>query len=84
MKISKAKLQQLILEEVAKHKKLSEDAVPDEVIQNMSISDALAVSIKALAIKFKSIVEAEGGTSDERAARLALAVSQFRKEISEE
>ena len=84
MKISKAKLQQLILEEVAKHKKLSEDAIPAETLQAMSISDALKASITDLAGRFKATVEAEGGTSDDKEARMALAISQFRSEISAE
>jgi hypothetical protein len=84
MKISKARLQQLILEEVAKHKKLSEDAIPVDTLQAISISDALKGNIKALADRFKATVEAEGGTADDKEARMALAVSQFRSEISAE
>ena len=64
MKISKAKLQQLILEEVAKHKKLSEDAIPVDTLQAISISDGLKGNIKALADRFKAIKK--GGLYDKK------------------
>ena len=82
MKISKAKLQQLILEEVAKHKKLSENAVSDETLQTTSVSDELRMKIKAIAGALETAVAADATSADEASVLSALAIAELRREMA--
>ena len=81
MKISKARLQQLILEETAKYKKnLSEDAVSDETLQTTSISDELRMKIKAVADALTAAVAADATSADDETSVLsALAIAELRR-----
>ena len=80
MKISKARLQQLILEETAKYKKnLSEDAVSDETLQTTSISDELRMKIKAVADALTAAVAADATSADETSVLSALAIAELRR-----
>jgi hypothetical protein len=82
MKISKARLQQLILEEVAKHKKLSEDASEAD-IQNARMTPELIKKAEVLAIEIENAVESATDDTGQAEVLKSILLSQIQAKMGQ-
>ena len=82
MKTSKARLQALILEEVAKHKKLSETASEAD-IQNARMTPELIKKAEVLAIEIENAVESATDDTGQAEVLKSILLSQIQAKMGQ-